>query len=199
MKLTHCLTVALLLSFAAAAGSTTIYKSVDGQGRVTFSDQPPDRGEVVDILEYSEPQPRPPALDLQRIEAMREVTDRMAADRREREASRARARAARQSRDSIPAYNGDYDSSGDRYEDYYPYRRYHSGFNPVRVIHKPPGHRRPGFRPHHPHPPIARPHPRPPAHTGRAAGFNQYPANLIRRHYTSAARRVFYNQPYPGR
>ena len=196
MKLARFQAFALLLSLVTTAGGTTIYKSVDGQGRVTFSDQPPAEGKVVSVTEYREPQPSPSALDLQRIEAMRETTDRMAADRREREASRARARAARQPPESAP-YNAGYDGTyTERYSAGY------SGYYPAyprRIVRKRPGHRPPGFRPGHGRPPFYRPHPERPSHTAASAGFNEYPASLVRRHYTSAARRVFYHEPYFGR
>lgn len=196
MKLAYFPAFALMLCLATTAGGATIYKSVDGQGRVTFSDQPPAEGKVVSVMEYRESQAGPSALDQQRIEAMREVTDRMAADRREREASRARARAARQTREPEPYYR-DYD--GALFERYsVGYSGYYPAY-PRRVLHKHPGHRPPGFRPGHGRPPIYRPRPERPSHTAASAGFNPYPASLVRRHYTSAARRVFYNEPYPGR
>ena len=68
------LLVSVLLSLAcgAAADSTTVYRFVDSNGVVGFSDTPVSA----------------PADTLQRLEAMRQTTDRMAADRQEREARR---------------------------------------------------------------------------------------------------------------
>ncbi len=84
--------VLLAFVFALPLSASTIYKSVDERGRITYSDQPPPVSELVDILEYREPVPVPEGETLARLQAMREVTDRMAADRREREAARAEQR-----------------------------------------------------------------------------------------------------------
>jgi hypothetical protein len=170
---------------APGAVGTTIYKSVDAQGRVTFSDQPPLAEELVDVIQYRESRQLASALATERIEAMREVTDRMAADRREREESRVKARANRLATRPDTRYYDDSDygySSG-----YYPV------YHPRRIG---PGGRPPGVRPPGVHPPIARPpFQHRPAHR-QNVGINRYPASLIRRHYTSTARRVFYQQPY---
>ncbi len=150
--------------------ATTVYKSVDAYGRVTFSDQPPTEGSLVDILEYNDPAPVPSAGDAARFAAMREVTDRMAADRRERETARAQARKMQYEAQASQVQIEDY------YYDYPYYRGYQ---------------RR--HRPHHPvlRPPIHRPLPvRGPAIT------SQYPAKLIRQHYTGAARRIFQPEPF---
>ena len=183
---------AALLLLSMESMGTTIYKSVDAEGRVTFSDQPPPGDEVVDVLEYREPGPTTSALDRERIEAMREVTERMAADRREREADRARARAARQQAAPSSGYPGDTPEAD--------YDRTYTGFYPAYRVRKPrPGFRPPHARPPHVRPPVARPPvQRPPEagdDSGQAVGFNSWPASLIRRHYTSAARRVFYREP----
>ena len=188
----------LLGLISSGSVATTIYKSVDADGRVTFSDQPPPDEDVVDILEYRDPEPNTSALDRERIEAMREVTDRMAADRREREASRADARAARQQQ-AQPAYPQPYDYEAGYYGGY-------PGYYPVRRVRRPHPGLRPPYGPPHvrppiAHPPIARPPQQSshPAQPRQAVGFNTHPANLVRRHYTSAARRVFYREPIIGR
>lgn len=164
------------LSLAASLplNASTIYKSVDAEGRVTFSDQPPPAEELVDVLEYTEPQPQRSALDTERLREMRETTDRMAADRREREAARAKHRAEAAAARSAPAQV--------YYEDRYYYPAYPLLRRPVvRPPHgRPPHHSPPGL-----HPP-SRPEPR------LTRRYSQHPANLIRRKYTGAARERFY-------
>ena len=193
----------LLLLAAMDSSATTVYKSVDAEGRVTFSDQPPPAAELVDVYEYREPPPNRSALDVERIEAMREVTERMAADRREREASRAGARTVSRYAQSAPDgasgfYRHDY-----RDDDYAP--GFYGG-HPAAIYYRPLRKRRPGVHPPVARPPIARPPAerpplgRPPlgrpADSSHATRLNQYPAGLIRRHYTSAARRVFYGESW---
>ena len=81
--------VLLLVSVGAAA--QTVYKSVE-DGVPTFSDAPPPEGEVEVIHMQVPPAPKDDLLEA-RLEDMRETTDRMAADRREREKHRAELRA----------------------------------------------------------------------------------------------------------
>ncbi|MEQ8264511.1 DUF4124 domain-containing protein [Pseudohaliea sp.] len=79
----------------AQAEPTTVYRTVDAQGNVTFSDQPPADGPA-EVLSIDVPPPADPVVLEERLEAMRETTDRMAADRRARESQRAELAAARQ-------------------------------------------------------------------------------------------------------
>ncbi|MEQ9396276.1 DUF4124 domain-containing protein [Haliea sp.] len=83
------LLVSVLLSLAcgAAADSTTVYRFVDSNGVVGFSDTPPPEGVSARALRIVAPESSA-ADTLQRLEAMRQTTDRMASDRREREAQR---------------------------------------------------------------------------------------------------------------
>ena len=87
-----CLLVACLPG--ARAEPTTVYRTVDAQGNVSFSDQPPAEGPA-EVLSIDVPPAPDPAVLEQRLEAMRETTDRMAADRRARESQRAELAAAR--------------------------------------------------------------------------------------------------------
>ncbi len=177
-----------LLLAGAPLGATTVYKTVDERGQVSFSDQPPPAGAAVEVLDYSVPEVTPTALDTARLEAMRETTDRMAADRREREAHRAKLRA--EARAALAVAN-----PAPAYEDYY---------LPYRTVVRRGGILRPGwgYPPLHPVPPIVRPPGfRPPQHPGLpkvtrdiASRYNQYPATLIRKHYKGAARREFYGR-----
>lgn len=82
----------LLLSCGAAADSTTVYRVVDDDGVVGFSDTPPADPATAELIAIDTPQPVAAEESLQNLEAMRETTERMAADRREREARREAAR-----------------------------------------------------------------------------------------------------------
>ena len=163
-----------------SANATTVYKSVDAEGRITFSDQPPPAEELVAVLDYQVPEVRRSDVDTMRLEQMRETTDRMAADRREREAARARARtqaaSARTAAEYSPAY----------YQDRY----FYTGYPLIRRPVVRPPHRPPHGRPPHGKPPSLRPPARPEPRLARR--YSQHPANLIRRKYTGAAREKFY-------
>jgi hypothetical protein len=152
----------ILLLFCLPCAAATIYKSVDEKGRVTFSDQMPVKNTLVDVLNYTATAPTLAADDAARLDQMRETTDRMAADRREREESRARIRKERAPQQLVLVQQ----------ESYYPLygRRYR------RPIVRPPMYRPPMHRP---------------LSVGRSAIRSQYPAKLIRQHYTGAAARVF--------
>lgn len=174
---------ALLLGLALAVGggaamATTVYKSVDAEGRITFSDQPPPAEQLVEILDYDVPQARRSAEDTERLEQMRETTDRMAADRREREAARAKARSEAAAARAAP------------YPEYVAERYYYPGYPLLRRPVVRPPHRPPHGRPPHGKPPSLRPPVRPQPRLARR--YSQHPANLIRRHYSSAAREQFY-------
>ncbi|MEH6583884.1 MAG: DUF4124 domain-containing protein [Halioglobus sp.] len=140
--------VLLLLLFSASGSAVTVYKTVDGQGVVSFSDTPPVGDADAEVLQIVPAQAHEPEVYLQRFEDMRETTDRMAMDRREREKHRVelneqRARAASYRQ---PAQVGYTESSG--YYSAYS-RRYGNG-----------GHIpwRPGFRPKPEHPIVRPPH-----------------------------------------
>lgn len=138
----------------------TVYRTVDENGVVSFSDIPPADDVEAETIIVDTPQAQSPEAARQRLEDMRETTDRMAADRREREKHRAEMREL-QAR-SQPAQRTGY--ADDYYDDYYPVytsgrihrRNYYAG-TPWR-----PGHR-PGIGPRPPRPehPIARPPLRP--------------------------------------
>ncbi len=81
--------IALLLT--AAAKAQTVYKSVDEEGRVTYSEEPPAQA---DALRVEEVQIAPGPTEEQRIEAERrakqqEATAKMAADKRNKETEKA--------------------------------------------------------------------------------------------------------------
>lgn len=82
-----CIWILLWPSYAAAQ---TVYKTVEG-GVTTFSDAPPVEGDA-QVLTLDVPAPAEDGLLEERLAAMRETTDRMADDRREREKHRAELR-----------------------------------------------------------------------------------------------------------
>ena len=138
--------VLLLPLFSFPVYSTTVYKTVDEHGVIGFSDLPP-KGEVpAEVIQISTPLPQSPEEHLERLEAMREATERLAADRREREKHRAELREIRARTES---YQGPEQSDYGRYADYYPlYTRHYNRrpSPPYRPVHRP--------KPEHP---IARP------------------------------------------
>ena len=69
------------------ADATTVYRVVDDQGVVGFSDRPPPDGIDAETMQIAVPQSSA-GDSLQQLEAMRQTTDRMASDRQEREAQR---------------------------------------------------------------------------------------------------------------
>ena len=151
---------ALLLLCSGPALATTVYKSVDERGVVTYSDTRPEGDSPVETLHIDTPDPEVSPEDRERLEAMRETTDRMAADRREREKHRAEMRRLQAETDRPvdygPANYGDYmgyTTGHPGYWAYPPRRPWRPGYRPG---HRP-GH---GHRPEHPivRPPL-RPHP----------------------------------------
>ncbi|MEP4484242.1 MAG: DUF4124 domain-containing protein [Halioglobus sp.] len=144
----------VIMSLAWTCGWTwaqgqTVYKSVDKDGNVTFSDSPPADAEVTQELQVNAPQPQPAGDQQQALEDMRETTDRMAADRREREKHRAEMKEMN-ARNSAVVSTGSEQPSSD-YDDYYPVVPGYSTRS--RYYHGP---HRPGYKPKPEHP-IARP------------------------------------------
>lgn len=92
-----------LLPAAPAAVAATVYKTVDENGVVSFSDVPPENAEQAEVLTIKTP-PAAGRQDYeQQLEQMRETTDRMAADRREREQHRAALRSQQRVASTSPA------------------------------------------------------------------------------------------------
>ena len=168
---------ALLLSvlWSASALATTVYKTVDENGVVSYSDTPPVEEVPVEtlVIDVQAPQLSETAQD--QLEAMRETTDRMVADRQQREKHRAELR-QQQAQGQAPSQAVQY-SNPDSYtgisSGYYPYPIYRPGHRPrpVHPIVRPP------LRPHQPANVIS-------------PGYN-YPASLIRRGYSPQVRAAF--------
>jgi len=72
-----------------AGASVRVYRSVDAQGRVMFSDQPPMGAVQTDTIRLAVSQPQTAPEVRERQMAMRVTTARIEADRRAREAARA--------------------------------------------------------------------------------------------------------------
>ena len=173
---------ALTLLCCLPAVAATVYRTVDDNGVVSFSDAPPDADTPVETMVINAPTPQVSDVERQRLQDMRETTDRMAADRMAREKHRAEMRQlqaqtatlyppknAPQTVDSSWGYSGYYNYPARR-----PWRRSH-GPRPVHPIARPPL-RPPGDS----RPPVIRPLP-----------GNDYPASLIRRHYDPKVRAAF--------
>jgi hypothetical protein len=173
------LLAAVSLLYCSSAMAATIYKSVDANGVVSYSDTKPEHEVLVETIEIAVQQPASGELTQQRLQDMRETTDRMAADRMARERHRAEMRqleaqtAAREAEQDMPEYS----DSPVTYGGYYPY--------PVQQ----PWLRPPHHRPEHPiiRPPLLPPHHNRPSST-RPLPSNDYPASLIRRHYDPKVR-----------
>jgi len=152
------LLVAVLFAWLPAAqAQSTVYKTVDEGGVVSFSDTPPTGVAEAEVeqLEIQAPAAQPGDEYRQNLEAMRETTDRMAEDRRAREKHRAEMRElqARTEAHQQPPPGPTQDFSS--------YSRVWGGGAYYRPGYPP---WRPGHRPR-PEPPIVRP-PLYPAHPG---------------------------------
>ena len=139
------LPIFLMLCSGTGFAATTVYKTVDDKGVVSFSDKSPEEGEA-EVLQINTTAPQPDGEHLANIEAMRETTHRMAADRREREKHRAELR-------DIATKKQSYQATPPVYTQYYPYPIYSR--NPARPG-GPPYHPGYGPKPVHPivHPPL---------------------------------------------
>lgn len=95
------LAVAVVCTPGAAAAAQTVYRSVE-DGVTTFSDTPPADG-AAEVIDIEVPPRAEDGLLESRLAEMRETTDRMAEDRREREQQRAILRTARADAKEPPA------------------------------------------------------------------------------------------------
>ena len=157
------LVIFLILCSGTGFAATTVYKTVDDKGVVSFSDTSPEEGEAeAEVLQINTATSQPDGEQLTNLEAMRETTDKMAADRREREKHRAELR-------EIAAEKQPYYATPPAYTQYYPYPIYSR--HPVRPG-RPPYH--PGYGPKPVHPIV-----RPPLH--RSSGtFSSTNSQLMR-------------------
>ncbi len=85
------LAVAWMLSALAVAEETVIYKSTDPQGKVSYGDKPADNAAVVEEIRLPGPSTVPPDAAQAQIDDLAATTDRLRADRLDRERERAAA------------------------------------------------------------------------------------------------------------
>jgi hypothetical protein len=172
----------LLPGLAMPSAAATVYKTVDENGVVTYSDKPPAAEVEVETLVIDVQTPELSESAHEQLEDLRETTDRMVADRQQREKHRAEMRKL-QAQSEQPQIIDYADQDG--YTGYYPYPVYRPGAG-----YRPGGHRP---RPDHPNvrPPLR---PLPPAQRPGAGiispGYD-YPASLIRRGYSPEVRAAF--------
>jgi len=160
--------VPLLLLLVSTAGlTTTVYKTVDKNGVVNFSDTPPEDQTALEVLQISPATPQPAEDHLERLATLRETTDRMAADRREREKHRAEL-------NEIKARTQSYQEPVQ--PDYTDYTSYYPIYG-QRYRHTVGIPWRPGFRPQPEHP-IVRP-PLRPGHEGIGSSNSQLMRPLV--------------------
>lgn len=147
--------IPLLLLSCLTAQAQTVYRSVDETGAVSFSDTPPVDEQGVEEVYLDVAAPQDPEAYQQGLDDMRETTDRMADDRREREKHRAEMRelAARTAAQSQQQQQQQQQSLVDHYSSSWAY-----GDGYYNRPGRPPW--RPGYKPK-PEQPIYRP----PVHT----------------------------------
>ena len=82
--------VLCLVIMATTAYGQTVYKSVDADGTVTYSDEPAITGELIETLQFKKTDITEDAAakSAARIEQMSQVTDRLKKDRKERNEAR---------------------------------------------------------------------------------------------------------------
>jgi hypothetical protein len=173
---------ALSFLWCLSVFAATVYKSIDENGVVTYSDTRPAQDILVETLEIDVPASPPGEQSQQRLQDMRDTTDRMVADRMAREKQRAETRQldAQIAAQKAALERADYNDDDSNYTGYYDY--------PARRPWWPAFHPRPGYPIAHPpllppvgqHPPNIRPLP-----------SNDYPASLIRKSYDPKVQEAF--------
>jgi hypothetical protein len=168
---------ALALLYCLPSLAATVYKSIDEQGVVRFSDAPPQNEILLETVVIDNQASLSSEQAQQNLQNMRETTDRMAADRMAREKHRAEMRELDVQAEAIQA---------PQYPEYYEDRTTYSGSYNYRTT---PYWRRPGHvRPVHP---IARPPLRRPGHRPRGIEpfpVSNFPAPHIRPLFTPKVR-----------
>jgi hypothetical protein len=170
-KKSYCWSLLPLLC-CLPAFAATVYKSVDDNGVVSFSDTLPTGDVLVETVVIEEQAPPSTDTSQQRLEEMRATTDRMVADRMAREKHRAELREMNARENAPPAPQ--------ELETYYETPFIYTGY--AGDNRYPP--RRNWRHPQHPQHPIAPPL-RPPAHY--QPDFD-YPAKLVRKSYDPKVR-----------
>ena len=168
---------ALALLVCLPSLAATVYKSIDEQGVVSFSDAPPQNEILLETVVIDNQASLSSEQAQQNLQNMRETTDRMVADRMAREKHRAEMRELDVQAEAMQT---------PQYPEYYEDRATYSGSYNYRTT---PYWRRPGHvRPVHP---IARPPLRRPGHRPRGTEplpVNNFPAPHIRPLFTPKVR-----------
>ncbi|MBK9468917.1 MAG: DUF4124 domain-containing protein [Pseudomonadales bacterium] len=81
--------LAIALAAAVPALGATVYRTVDAEGRVSFSDTPPPPGSTAEVIKMRDTHAGPDPEAAERLQQMRETTDRLREDRLAREQERA--------------------------------------------------------------------------------------------------------------
>ena len=179
-RMSFALVLVLLGSVPVLAA--TVYKTVDENGVVSYSDTAPAQDQQAEVMVIDVQAPADDELAQEQLQAMRATTDRMVTDRQQREKHRAEMRelqAGSQPQPQVIEYGARTDNSS-IYTGYYPY-----------PVYRPGG----GYRPRPTHP-IARPPMRPlppgrPPQRDIISPGHDYPASLIRRGYSPEVRAAF--------
>jgi hypothetical protein len=167
---------------------------VDEDGVVSFTDIKPTSENPVETLVIDAREPQVSEAERQRLQDMRDTTDRMAADRMAREKHRAELRQLQAQ--TQPQYQTEYPA--DNNPRYLGYSSGYSGY--YNYPARRPWKRRNKLRPEHPNAghPIARPPLRLPAR-GHSSDIrtslpgNNYPASLVRKSYDPKVRAALRN------
>ncbi len=134
------LIITVLLLQGAVGYSATVYKTVDENGVVSFSDMLPSNSASAEVLEITPALSKSPEEYAVWLEQMRATTDRMAADRRQREEHRAK---LRETRARTAAYQAPESRAATADESVYyplvtrPYWRRNHRPSPHPIIHPP--------------------------------------------------------------
>ena len=180
--------LALLCCLPALAAS--VYRTVDADGVVRFSDSKPEGDAPVETLVIDVPAPQSGDMARQRLQAMREISDRMAADRMAREKHRTELRLlqAQMQPPQQPPYQADNSPV------YFVYPPGYSGYYnyPARRSWKRGHGRQPGHT-------IPRPSVYPPTHGHRSRTRypipdNDYPPQRIHKGYSPRVRSALPNR-----
>lgn len=171
----------LALLYCLPGLAATVYKSINEEGVVSFSDTLPQHDTLVETVVIDNRTALPNEQGQKNLQDMRETTDRMIADRMAREKHRAEMRELQAQTEAMqgPEYPD--------YPDYYDSRTVYSGYYDylARRNWRRPGH----VRPEHP---IVRPPLRPPVDKfppgARPSSVSNFPAPHIRPLFTPRVR-----------
>ncbi|RMG57543.1 MAG: DUF4124 domain-containing protein [Gammaproteobacteria bacterium] len=157
---TWLLLVSILSGWPTLASAQTVYRTVDEQGRVSFSDRPPDGADSAETLRVSPDRPSEEAVKAarERHEAVSKTADELAAKRRASEQEKRRQEAEKRKREleKPQVIVIDHGASGPGYWPGHPVRPGRP-IKPVRP--QPPTARPPVNRPPAARPPAGQPPP----------------------------------------